>query len=653
MEEYLPLVADGAAPDGQTRLPWGDETTMVEVEAHPPVAVEAHPPEPVTHFATPEATFFTAEPAPQPPEATAPPDRVTVDDDPAGIDQPSDTFEEPVGDEEPPPDVWSEDAVDDIWADDDVWAEQAVVEEPEPVVVEERDATRSAAVEPGPEEQPLDAAAAGDELVATLDELLPSPDDLPVLEGAVPVPPVSPWAPDVEATPRAETEPPATEPQSAPPVAADAPRMVSPSHPEWVQQERVVIDDAVPDLEWLDPDATDFAPSDAETSDPEAPAAAAAEPPVQTSPEPPAAAPVAAAAVIGEGAAGERTEWFNPPDPTREPEDRADAPAAEWLTLPELDEQLAAVSESPPSPDDLPPMAPVEPMTPLRPADAPVAFAPSPIDEPVPRPSEVPASAPVAFETPTVPSAPPLLATGPLEEPVAVPVALGSSRARSVRRIAMVAAALVMGTVVVRQVNHGTLSDTSPMFVGVTSGQASLTTHAPAGQPATPGSGNKGAQQLAAGAHAGTTVAGGSNATTASTAAGSASAAGATATTPAGAATKTTSPSGTPTTAAAAAPPPASASTPGYPAAHAACSHFNNAYAARDNGGMTDDKADDVFVSTASEVYGANKANPAKWGTLYNHALTLQHQLEGAVNATDSQIEDQIALVYIDCKAAA
>jgi hypothetical protein len=216
----------------------------------------------------------------------------------------------------------------------------------------------------------------------------------------------------------------------------------------------------------------------------------------------------------------------------------------------------------------------------------------------------------------------------------------------------MVAAALVMGTLVVRQVNQGALSDASPTFVGVTSGESSRTKHTPADQPATPGS-RHGSQQAAAGGRTGTTVTGG-NAKTASTTPGAAGAAGGTATTSGAAGAGKTTASAVPATTAAPRPPAqAPASTPGYAAAHNACANFNRAYAARDNGGMTDDQADDVFVNTASEVNGAKQVNPSRWGTLYNHALTLQQQLEGSVNATDQQIEDQIALVYNDCKAAA
>jgi len=67
---------------------------------------------------------------------------------------------------------------------------------------------------------------------------------------------------------------------------------------------------------------------------------------------------------------------------------------------------------------------------------------------------------------------------------------------------------------------------------------------------------------------------------------------------------------------------------------------------------MTDDQADDVFVNIASETYPAYQVNPSKWGPQYNHALVLQKQLEGTVDSTDQQIEDQISLVYNDCKSA-
>src|SRR5947209_8756359 len=101
MEEYQPVAADGAAPEGQTRLPWGDEAPAVAVEAHPPVVVEAHPPEPITHFAMPEATFFTAEP---PPVALPDVEGATEEAAPARVDedvaeQPA--FEEPAADEPP------------------------------------------------------------------------------------------------------------------------------------------------------------------------------------------------------------------------------------------------------------------------------------------------------------------------------------------------------------------------------------------------------------------------------------------------------------------------------------------------------------------------------------------------------------------------
>jgi hypothetical protein len=343
-------------------------------------------------------------------------------------------------------------------------------------------------------------------------------------------------------------------------------------------------------------------------------------------------------------------EWFDPPDPISGPAVETDAPAAEWLTLPELDEQLAAVSDSDAALDELPPMAPVEPAMPPAPVDAPAAFVPPLVSEPTSAPEPTllqplePLDIPVAKVEPAATA-----------EPIAAPVPIAvSARARSARRIVMVAAALVMGTLVVRQVNHGALSDASPTFVGVTSGESSRTKHTPADQPATPGN-TGGSQQAAAGGRTGTTVASG-NGTTASTTPGAAGAAGGTATTtapPAGAG-KTTASSAAPATTAAPRPPAqAPASTPGYAAAHHACADFNRAYAARDNGGMTDDQADDVFVNTASEVNGAKQINPSRWGTLYNHALTLQQQLEGSVNATDQQIEDQIALVYNDCKAAA
>src|SRR5581483_3250944 len=137
MEEYRPLAADGAAPDGQTRLPWGDEAPVVTVETPSPVAVEAHPPEPITHFATPEATFFTAEPPPPAPaegteeheeqdeDAAEASDAeqpeldldaaIAFDDDQPDDDQPDDEVPDQVADQAD--DAWSEEAVDDVWSD--------------------------------------------------------------------------------------------------------------------------------------------------------------------------------------------------------------------------------------------------------------------------------------------------------------------------------------------------------------------------------------------------------------------------------------------------------------------------------------------------------------------------------------------------------
>jgi hypothetical protein len=420
--------------------------------------------------------------------------------------------------------------------------------------------------------------------------------------------------------------------------------MVSPSHPEWVEQERVVVDDAAPELEWADPEAADFGfPADSapatttEVGDDHVVAPAAkddAAVPVASAPVPPVAEE-----------APPPSDWFNPPEP--EPEVAVEAPAAEWLTLPELDEQLAAVSESPPADEDLPPMvAEDEPLAPVA-STSPVTD----FERPLARPEEVEPDPtvplgvePVAHEATIVDLPIPPAAPTADEEPVVLPIAgAASTRSARVRRIAMVAAALVMGTLVVRQLNPRALSG-PPTFVGVTSGQASKTHTSRTDQQATAGS-THGSRHVAAG-RTSTTVAG-ANATTATTTGGSAGSAVAS-----GKTTGTTAAGGktTPTTAATQGSTPAS--TAGYSAAKTACTDFNHAYVARDNGGMTDDQADDVFVNTASEASPAYQANSAKWGPLYNHALTLQKQLEGTVDSTDDQIEAQITAVYNDCKSA-
>lgn len=741
MEEYRPLAADGAAPEGQTRLPWGDEAPAVAVETPPPVTIEAHPPEPITHFATPEATFFTAEPV-----NTGTNGHRDADDD--GLhDTPDDAPEQPVleeevSEEEQPVEGddgfvpasaddetewagWDEDVVDDVWAEDEVWAPAStldvdddvwapppaieVAEEPPTPPVPETDepeeeptprAVVGVAEEPrwsAPELEPITAAApvASDEMEAVLDGLLPSADELEPLEERPPVvdslPPWTP-APVVDAVPPVvehdvvigdptpvaktavdepiveqehvaqeplaepgveervaeapvvEQEPVVEEPVAEAPVVeqepvveepvaetpvVEAPRMVSPSHPEWVEQERIVVDDAAPELEWADPEATDFGFSA------DAPPAPAAEPAVESAT--PTSAPVAP---VGPAVKPQPSEWFNPPEP--EPDVAVEAPAAEWLTLPELDEQLAAVSESPPAVDELPPMVGEdEPLAPVASSSAATDFEPplDQLDETVPLPTVPAAHEATIVDLPVPPTAATLD-----DEPVVLPsAAAGPTRAVGIRRIAMVAAALVMGTVVVRQLNPSAISG-APTFVGVTSGQASRSPASRADQPATAGS-TGGSQHVAAGKTA-TTVAGG-NATTGATAAnGSPATSGAdgktSATTTAGAKT-------TPTTAAAPAATPSS--TAGYAAAKKACTDFNRAYVARDNGGMTDDQADDVFVNAAEETYPAYQANPAKWGPMYNHALVLQKQLEGTVDSTDQQIEDEIAAVYNQCKS--
>ena len=771
MEEYRPLAADGAAPDGQTRLPWGDESPVVTVETPSPVAVEAHPPEPITHFATPEATFFTAEPpaaAPaEPVEHDAPvehdddidgngdADDVPHDDaaDDVDADQPELDLEPAVAATDEDVDEWSEDAVDDVWSDDDAWAP------PEPVAaaVEHEDTAPeritaqlqrvhvtaepvAAAVEPLSVEEPAAETppVAGDEIEATLDELLPSADDLAPLEELGETEP-SPWAPPVEEPAPApvvdDAQEPAEEPVVAEPVASEAfppveavvdepvvdepvvaeaaavidepaveappredsvveepvvaeapaepvvaetpvvpdepvvaegapiepappaeppaapvaepPRMVSPSHPEWVEQERIVVDEAEPELIWADPDATDFdasveadspAPAVEEREpQPAAPVAAVAPPP----PESPAPSPASA------------PEWFNPP----EPEPDVEAPAAEWLTLPELDEQLAAVSDAPPPDEELPPMVAEEPASPVSAPAAPVAPPVEPTFAPAPPPDDdtiqLEPLAPAVAEAPIIPLPPrdPSPDAADLDEPLVLPgTAAAPTRTMGIRRIAVVAAALVMGTLVVRQLNPSAFSG-SPTFVGTTPGQSSKSGASQADQPATSGS-TGGSHQTAAGSKTSTTLANGRTATTAAGTNSSTVPGGSTATTTAGGKTTATTTGGATATTAAPKPAPAPASTPGYTTAKNACTNFNHAYVARDNGGMTDDQADDVFVNTASQVYPAYQVNAAKWGPMYNHALVLQKQLEGTVDSTDQQIEDQISAVYNDCRSA-
>jgi hypothetical protein len=731
MEEYRPLAADGAAP-GQTRLPWGDEPPTVSAETHEPGAVEAHPPEPITHFAAPEATFFTAEPPapavidtdenghrdgdeenPESPEEIA--SEEATDEEPAAEDPPDDDPVIDEGDEETPaaptdddaelePAAWADEAVDDVWADDDVWAPPSVLDvgneeeadqvwaPPSALDVDDEDVSvpppavdiaEEALTAPAPTE--ADAATvseppvAGDEIEAMLDELLPSAEELAPLEERPPVAEtLPPWTPapaiaqPVAEEPAAPEEPIAEEPVAEEPTApeepvveepvaeevpaaeeapvaeapapVEAPRMVSPSHPEWVEQERIVVDDAAPELEWADPEAADFgfaadSPTTTEADGGEDVASPTAEDDVAAAVASTPASPVAEEAP-------QPSEWFNPPEPEAEP--AVEAPAAEWLTLPELDEQLAAVSESPPPDEELPPMVGEdEPLAPVA-SSAVVTGFERPLEQPVelePEPTAPLVVEPVAREATIVDLPVPAAAPAAEDEPVVLPtVAAVPTRALGIRRIAMVAAALVMGTLVVRQLNPSALSG-PPTFVGVTSGQASRSQSSRSDQPATAGS--RSGSQHVAGAKTSTTVAG-ANATTGTT-----TAAGSTGATVAGGKTTGTTVAGGKTTPTTAAPPATTpASTAGYTSAKRACTDFNRAYVSRDNGSMTDDQADDVFVNTASEMYPAYQANSAKWGPMYNHALVLQKQLEGTVDSTDQQIEDQISAVYNDCKTA-
>src|SRR6476646_2206653 len=156
MEEYRPLAADGAAPDGQTRLPWGDESPTVTVETPAPVGIEAHPPEPITHFAAPEATFFTAEPpAHEFIEADENGHRDADDGEPDEPDEPEQAVSEEPDDDVPDdeaaaePDAivdeeletadWVDEPVDDVWSDDDAWAPPSPSPPPPPPALDAED----------------------------------------------------------------------------------------------------------------------------------------------------------------------------------------------------------------------------------------------------------------------------------------------------------------------------------------------------------------------------------------------------------------------------------------------------------------------------------------------------------------------------------